>query len=108
MNKPTVPFVVSLQFGVRAVWRAFFLAIGTMLIIVGIECMLIESAVLVSDRTETTPVANAWYIPPQPMQVNNRVIRPPEWIPWSLVAGGTIVVLYSMTLPRRWGAKGGD
>jgi hypothetical protein len=90
------------------VWRAFFLAIGTMLIIVGIECMLIESAVLVPDSTETTQVANAWYLPPQPMQVSNRVIRPPEWIPWSLVAAGTIVVLYSLTIPKRWGSKGGE
>jgi hypothetical protein len=88
------------------VWRAFFLAIGTMLIIVGVECMLIESAVLVSERVETTQVNNPWFPAPQPMQVSDRVIRPPEWIPWSLVAAGTVVVLYSLTLPRRWGAKG--
>lgn len=99
---------MSLLLGVKAVWRAFFLAIGTMLIIVGVECMLIESAVLVSDKTEATQVSNAWYMPPQPRQVSNRVVRPPEWIPWSLVAAGTVVVLYSMTLPKRWSMKGGD
>ena len=77
-----------------------------MLIIVGVECMMIESAVLKSNRTETAPVNNAWFQPTPTMQMSERVIRPPEWIDWSLVGAGTVVVLYSLTLPKRWGAKG--
>ncbi|MCH8839927.1 MAG: hypothetical protein IH831_04485 [Planctomycetes bacterium] len=28
-------------------------------------------------------------------------ITPPEWAPWSLMASGAVVVLYSFTIPRR-------
>lgn len=83
-------------------WRSFFFAIGAMLVIVGVECLVIESATLMSDQQQTAQVSNGWFQTPQVAQVNARVVRPAEWIPWSLIASGTIVILYSMTLPRRW------
>lgn len=90
-------------------WRAFFFAIGTMLIIVGIECLLIDSATLKSDGPEPVQMTNnSWFQQPAPMQMQaTRVVKPPEWIPWSLVASGAVVVLYALTLPARWGAKSG-
>ena len=89
-------------------WRAFFFAIGTMLIIVGVECLMIDSATLASDRTEVVQVNQGWFQPPKTMEVNNaKVIRPKEWIAWSSLASGAVILLYSFTLPRRWGAKAG-
>ncbi len=102
--------VVRLDFflGEQPVWRAFFFAIGAMLIIVGVECLLIDSATLASDRTEVVQVNQGWFQPPQTLEVSNgKVIRPSEWIPWSSLATGAVVLLYSFTLPRRWGATGG-
>ncbi len=89
-------------------WRAFFFAVGGMLIIVGIECLLIDSATLASDRTEVVQINNGWFQPASTMEVSNgKVIRPKEWIPWSALASGAVVLLYSFTLPRRWGGGPG-
>ncbi|MBX3420630.1 MAG: hypothetical protein KF752_03645 [Pirellulaceae bacterium] len=87
-------------------WRAFFFAVGTMLVIVGVECLVIDSATIVTDRNETVQVSNSWFQPPQTVQVGTRVVRPPDWIPWSLIASGAVVILYALTLPRRWHSKG--
>lgn len=79
-----------------------------MLVIVGVECLMIESATLVTDRAETVQVSNGWFQAPQTIQVGTRTIRPPDWIPWSLIASGTVVILYALTLPRRWTGKPGE
>jgi hypothetical protein len=85
------------------VWRAFFFAVGTMLVIVGVECLMIDSATIVTDRPQTYQVSNSWFQPAPAIQVGTRVIQPPDWIPWSLIASGTVVILYALTLPKRWG-----
>ncbi|MEZ6133797.1 MAG: hypothetical protein R3C53_02695 [Pirellulaceae bacterium] len=85
-------------------WRAFFFAIGTMLVIVGVECLLIDSAILASDQPEAYHVNQGWFQQSASLIVApERVVRPPDWIPWSLIASGAVVVLYAMTLPKRWG-----
>ena len=89
-------------------WRAFFFAVGAMLIIVGVECLLIDSATLASEKREVVQVNQGWFQPPQALEVNQAtVIRPKEWIPWSSLATGAVVLLYSFTLPRRWGSTPG-
>jgi hypothetical protein len=92
------------------VWRAFFFAVGIMLVIVGVECLLIDSATLASDanKVETVTVSNGWFQPPQKIEVaSGKTVRPADYIPWSLLASGAIVLLYSFTLPSRWGQKSG-
>jgi hypothetical protein len=87
------------------VWRAFFFAIGTMFIIVGIECLLIHSATLAGGQVEAVSVSNTWFGPQQMMVVEpQRIVQPPEWIRFSLIACGAVVLLYAATLPRRWGS----
>ncbi|MCA9126366.1 MAG: hypothetical protein KDB22_04745 [Planctomycetales bacterium] len=81
-----------------------------MLIIVGVECLLIDSATLASDASEKVQVTNStgWFQQPQVVQIkDSRVVKPAEWIPWSLIASGAVVVLYALTLPARWGVKPG-
>jgi hypothetical protein len=96
----------SLKLKVITVWRAFFFAVGTMLIIVGIECLLIDSATLSGGQTEAVSISNTWFGPQQIMAIEpQRVVQPPEWIRWSLIASGAVVLLYAMTLPRRWGGS---
>jgi hypothetical protein len=75
-------------------WRAFFLAIGISLAILGAECFVIEQAVM----TKRSPDEPAVGMPTQSV-----TIRPPEWAPWSLVSAGVIIVLYSFTLTKRAG-----
>jgi hypothetical protein len=93
---------------VISVWRSLFFAIGAMLIIVGVECLLIDSATLSGGQTEAVAVTNSWFGPQQTLVVEpERVVRPPEWMRWSLIASGAVVLLYAFTLPRRWGSHGG-
>lgn len=80
-------------------WRSLFLAIGTMMMIVGVEAMLIDSATVFAAGESS---ATEFIDPSSPMAVNTRVIRPGEWTPWVILSIGAIVVLYAFTLPRRW------
>ncbi len=73
--------------------RAFFLAIGMSAFILGLECLVIDKAVLQPSR-DNSASAVAQQIAP-----TVREVSPPEWAPWSLLSGGAVVILYSFTLP---------
>jgi hypothetical protein len=79
-----------------AMWRAFFLAIGIMLVIVGVECLIIESANLYANDGE---YLESQLVGGRP----TRAFRPGEWMPFSFLAGGAVVICYAVTLSRRWG-----
>jgi uncharacterized oligopeptide transporter (OPT) family protein len=82
-------------------WRSLFLACGIMLVIVGVECLIIDSATLYGAAESSA----ADLVDPNRQTVRTtRVWRPSEWMPWSLIGGGAVVVLYAITLPKRWGA----
>lgn len=103
-------FSVVTQKGVRILirtnimWRAFFCAVGIVLIIMGIECLLIDSAILVAGVLDD-PIpqiqqpTGGLFSPPVQTTVD-RVFRPSEWFPWSLLASGAIVLLYSISLRK--------
>jgi hypothetical protein len=77
-------------------WRAFFMAIGISLCLIGVECMVVDKAVL-ADRgmeVDVSEWAGLEYTAPS----QNRSIEPPEWAPWSFVSAGTVVLLYSLFL----------
>jgi len=76
-------------------WRAFFLAVGIACMLAGLECLVIEKAVLAASA-ESGPSALA-----QRMAPSYREIVPPEWAPWSLISVGAVVILYSFTIPRK-------
>lgn len=73
-------------------WRAFFLAVGISLCILGAEAMVLHKAVLAAEKSPEKQMVS----PAKP-----REIKPPEWAPWSLLSAGAVVVLYSFTIPRR-------
>jgi hypothetical protein len=66
--------------------RAFFLAVGMYAFLLGLECLVIEKAVL-----HASGEAGAAF----------REITPPEWAPWSLLSAGAVVMLYSFTIPAK-------
>ncbi|KAA1259689.1 hypothetical protein LF1_22240 [Rubripirellula obstinata] len=80
-------------------WRSIFLALGIMAIVIGAECLIIDSASLYS-AAETR--ASSFMNPAGDPSANSRVWRPKEHLPWLLMAAGTITVLYSFTLPQRF------
>ncbi len=68
-------------------FRALFLALGATCCLIGLEALAVDRAVL-----KNVPSAGV---------SAQQVVDPPEWAPWSLLAGGAVVVLYSFTIPRR-------
>jgi hypothetical protein len=79
-------------------WRAFFLAIGFFVMILGVECLGVERVhlkVREDPPAPTSPFDTETKIGPQKQLV------PPPWAPWSLLASGAVTCLYSFTIPRR-------
>ena len=86
-------------------WRSLFLAIGIMTMIVGIESMLIESAtVYAAGESSASDFANPNASPSR----QTKVVNPGEFVPWALLSGGAIIVLYAFTLPKRFHVAGGE
>ncbi len=77
-------------------WRAFFLAIGISIAILGVECLIIDQAQLMPESNRES--ATSLYTPDL---TPARVIRPPEWVPWTFMSAGTVIILYSFTIPKR-------
>ena len=78
--------------------RAFFLAIGFCLIIVGAECLGLDTVVL-KIRGEPTP--RTTLMEDSPSLGPKKSFSPPEWLPWSLMGSGAVVCIYSFTIPSR-------
>jgi hypothetical protein len=79
-------------------WRALFLAMGFFLMILGAQCLGVESVRLKIHDEAPAPVS--------PFDTEAKVgdlmlITPPPWAPWSLLSCGAVVCLYSFTIPRR-------
>ena len=84
-------------------WRAFFLAVGISLVIIGAQCLVVERVVL-AHRVESAEVqSNDYYFGGQntSQPSGGKNIVPPDWAPWSLMAAGAVVMIYSFTIPRR-------
>ena len=71
--------------------RAFFLAIGLYAFILGLECLVVDKAVL---HAKSGGVASQ-------VATSTREIVPADWAPLSLLSGGAVVILYSFTLPAK-------
>jgi hypothetical protein len=88
------------MFNPSSMWRAFFCAVGIVLIILGLECLVIDSAVFVAgvmdDPSAANPQAN-WFNSTQP-NTAGRTFKPTDWFPWALLASGAIVSLYSVSI----------
>ena len=81
-------------------WRSIFIAVGIMGIIIGLECLLIDSANFYSAAdTEAGVFINPVAVPTS----NVHQWRPKEWFPWVILTAGGITVLYAITLPKRFG-----
>lgn len=76
--------------------RAFFLAMGISTCIYGGECLVVDRFVMAADA-KPAPSQSGIYAPPAKPP---REFSPPEWAPWSLLATGAVVVLYSMAMRR--------
>ena len=79
-------------------WRSFFLAIGVSTFLVGGQFLGVEKVVLkiVGDPPPQTSPFDS-----EPKAAPPIAIAPPPWAPYSLMATGAVICLYSFSIPRR-------
>lgn len=79
-------------------WRSFFLAIGTYLLLLGAQCLTVDKVVLkvrAPGRVSTDFLGNRVV-----ESGSARTLVPPDWVPWTLISTGAVTCLYSFTIPR--------
>lgn len=80
-------------------WRSIFIAVGIMAIVLGLECLVIDSAdIYAAGETNASSFLN----PADTPATITRQWRPQEWFPWSVLTAGVITILYAFTLPKRF------
>jgi hypothetical protein len=82
-------------------WRSIFLAIGITLCVFGVECLFIEEAVL-AKPIGGTPLAASVATTDGGAGGGKKEIKTQEWMPWSFLGGGAVIILYTITIPRRF------
>lgn len=80
-------------------WRSLFLALGAYLCLLGLQCLGVEKAVLTLRKPPSAQSTTAGSA--EPKLGPPREMVPPDWAPWSLMATGAVVCLYSFTIPQR-------
>ena len=75
--------------------RSFFLALGISALLLGFECLVIERAEMHDDDSGAMASLARRAVP------SYREVEPPEWAPWSLMSVGAVVILYTITIPKR-------
>jgi len=91
--------------------RALLFATGIFLLILGAQTLVVDRWLISSSGGPVNQAASNYYESRNPFrsasysQFSNgdgeqrvRVLRTREWMPWSLLAGGAIAVLYSYSL----------
>jgi hypothetical protein len=81
-------------------WRAMFVAVGFVVIVVGIECLAVDKVTL-KLREEPSADTLSGLLDLEPKEGPPRTLVPPPWAPYSLLAVGMVTCLYSFTIPRR-------
>ncbi len=74
-------------------WRAFFLSVGICCVVLGLECLVVDKAVMQSSGDRSVLADHG--------TTQMREVTPPEWAPWSMLSGGAVVILYTFTLPQK-------
>lgn len=73
-------------------WRSLFIAVGLYAVLLGVECLVIDKAILA--RRESAAPGSEQKVG------RSREFTPADWAPWSLMSCGAITVLYSINLRR--------
>ena len=80
--------------------KAFFLAVGLSLCLLGGECFVVEKAVLAAKAKPKEAAKSNSFLVGTSTAPKKRVIKTPEWAPWTFLSAGAVIVLYSITLTR--------
>ncbi|MEX2026757.1 MAG: hypothetical protein WEH44_05640 [Pirellulaceae bacterium] len=78
--------------------RAFLMAFGIAACIFGAECMAMDHFVLYGDGKQTPLEPVSFFGSPPNPATATREYKPPEWMAWTFLSSGAIVILYSMAM----------
>jgi len=91
--------------------RNHYLAIGTIVLLLGIQLRFVESVRLTkestkflaekfdksNDQLEPVPFTQLLAVP---TTIQSKTIHPPRWLGWSLLSLGAVLVLHSLTMRK--------
>ena len=93
--------------------RNHYFAIGTILLLVGIQFRFVESFILNEQSSQfieerfgkkKRPIVASRGFPnllaTVPMTTSRRPIEPPRWLGWSFISFGAVLMLYSLAMKR--------
>ena len=83
-------------------WRAFFLAIGFYVILVGFQCLGVETVTLRIHDEAPQDVFSFLGTDAEAKLGPLRQVALPSWAPWSLLSTGAVMCLYSFTITQRF------
>lgn len=80
-------------------WRSMFIALGIFLCLLGGEFLACDHLVLRSSIREPQVdplVKSASYGQPVAAPIERKIYVPKDWMPWTLLASGAVVLMYSL------------
>ena len=107
-------------------WRSLFLALGIFSLILGAETLIVDKFIMTGGRLRKITSAPADGLNPglsaqtnlnggyyqqasyqpytatiaRPQNNASRIVQTKDWMPWSLLAAGALIVLYTYSLPK--------
>jgi hypothetical protein len=82
----------------QSMWRALFLSMGIFCILLGLQCLVVSQFTL---KAREDAVVNTSLFESTLSPGPNKKFNPPAWFPWSSMACGAVICLYSFTIPKR-------
>ncbi len=76
-------------------WRSLFLAIGITMCLLGAECLVVEEAVFARSLTAPPSTSDSM------VAASGSEFKTQEWMPYSFMATGAVIILYTITIPKR-------
>ncbi|HEY2826034.1 MAG TPA: hypothetical protein VGJ04_00410 [Pirellulales bacterium] len=88
--------------------RNQFFMIGVLVVLLGVQFRLVESATLNQKTTQFlaahTGSASSGMLSAFPTAaMANRVIHPPQWLGWALISVGAVCILHSLAMKKPGG-----
>ena len=83
-------------------WRAFFMAVGIFMVILGAEFLVVEKLVMAqSSKSAHSSESHSTSHSSIGHGGNENEFKPGEGLPWILLSAGTVIIIYTFTIPKR-------
>jgi hypothetical protein len=78
--------------------KAFLLAVGVTMCVVGAEFLAVDKLILSDGNQSEERTGIGFFVE---SQSRGKEFRPREWHPWALLSTGAVVILYGTTLQQK-------